>query len=132
MHAAAMYMQSYTLSGIYIYLHIYSQRARPATPPAQGPGAAMASSSSRGRAPAGAESQGSPRRSRSREPPAVAGTRQWSLSIMTYNIGVPYQAPENWGGGLKGGGKLAILLAELEQFARTPSSISMLLLQDRA
>ena len=93
----------------------------------------MASSSSRGRALVGVESLRSPRRSRSREPPAVAETRQWSLSIMTYNIGVPYQAPENWGGGLQGGGKLDILLAELEEFARTASSsISMLLLQDHA
>ena len=81
-------------------------------------------SSSRGRAPpAGAES---PRRSRSREPPADAETRDWSLSIMTYNVGVPYQAPTNWGAG----GKLDLLVAELTEFARTETSVSVLLLQD--
>ena len=87
-------------------------------------------SSPRGRAPpAGVESL---RRSRSREPPADAKTGDWSLTIMTYNVGVPYQAPENWGGGRGGGGKLDCLVDELDNFACTDDSISVLLLQDHA
>jgi hypothetical protein len=60
-------------------------------------------------------------------------SKDWSISIMTYNIGIPWNAPCTWG---QADGRMALILQELEWFCKeaqlVPAQIHVLLLQDLA
>jgi hypothetical protein len=58
-------------------------------------------------------------------------SKDWSISIMTYNVGIPWHAPCTWG---QADGSMALILQELNGFCKQAqvdhAKIHVLLLQD--